>query len=99
MYSKANRKHCKICLPCINCRKFTKCFKFSLAEYRNIVVQNASKYIFVCVCVCVCGGGGGGGGKGCGLWPFQEYFTHIEPIVHQRWAKTREPGEKPPEHP
>ena len=24
---------------------------------------------------------------------FQEYFTYIEPIVHQRWAKTREPGE------
>ena len=31
--------------------------------------------------------------------PFQEYFTYIEPIVHQRWAKTREPGEKPPDHP
>ena len=24
-------------------------------------------------------GVGGGGG---GLWPFQEYFTYIEPIVH-----------------
>ena len=35
--------------------------------------------------------GGGGGG---GLWPFQEYFTYIEPIVHQRWTKTREPGKK-----
>ena len=22
------------------------------------------------------------------LRPFQEYFTYIEPIVHQRWAKT-----------
>ena len=29
------------------------------------------------------------------LRPFQEYFTYIEPIVHQRWAKTGEPGEKP----
>ena len=33
------------------------------------------------------------------LWPFQEYFTYIEPIVHQRWVKTREPGENPPDHP
>ena len=33
------------------------------------------------------------------LRPFQEYFTYIEPIVHQRWAKTGEPGEKPPDHP
>ena len=32
------------------------------------------------------------------LQPFQEYFTYIELIVHQRWAKTREPGEKPPDH-
>ena len=31
--------------------------------------------------------------------PFQDYFTYIEPIVHQRWAKTGEPGEKPPDHP
>ena len=23
---------------------------------------------------------------------FQEYFTCIEPIVHQKWAKTGEPG-------
>ena len=30
---------------------------------------------------------------------FQEYFTYIEPIVHQRWAKTGVPGEKPPDHP
>ena len=29
------------------------------------------------------------------LWPFQEYFTYIEPIIHQRWVKTGEPGEKP----
>ena len=28
------------------------------------------------------------------LRPFQEYFTYIELIVHQRWAKTGEPGEK-----
>ena len=28
------------------------------------------------------------------LRPFQEYFTYIEPIVHQRWAKTGEPGKK-----
>ena len=34
------------------------------------------------------------------LQPFQEYFTYIEPIVHQRWAKTGEPEEKnPPDHP
>ena len=33
------------------------------------------------------------------LRPFQEYFTYIEPIVHRRWAKTGEPGEKPPDHP
>ena len=33
------------------------------------------------------------------LRPFQEYFTYIEPIVHQRWAKTGEPGEKSPDHP
>ena len=33
------------------------------------------------------------------LRPFQEYFTFIEPIVHRRWAKTGEPGEKPPDHP
>ena len=32
------------------------------------------------------------------LRPFQEYFTYIEPIVHQTWAKTRGPGEKPPDH-
>ena len=24
---------------------------------------------------------------------------YIKPIVHQRWTKTGEPGEKPPEHP
>ena len=28
------------------------------------------------------------------LRPFQEYFTCIKPIVHQRWAKTGEPGGK-----
>ena len=33
------------------------------------------------------------------LRPFQEYINYIEPIVHQRWAKTREPGEKTPDHP
>ena len=33
------------------------------------------------------------------LRPFQEYFTYIEPIVHRRWAKTGEPGEKPPDYP
>ena len=32
------------------------------------------------------------------LRPFQEYFTYIEPIIHQRWA-TEEPEEKPPDHP
>ena len=34
-----------------------------------------------------------------GLRPFQEYFTYIKLIVDQRWAKTREPGDKPPDHP
>ena len=33
------------------------------------------------------------------LWPFQEHFTYIKSIIHQRWAKTGEPGEKPPDHP
>ena len=33
------------------------------------------------------------------LWPLQEYFNYIEPIVYQRWAKTGEPGEKPPDYP
>ena len=32
------------------------------------------------------------------LWPFQEYFSYIEPIVYQRRAKTEEPGGKPPDH-
>ena len=38
-------------------------------------------------------------GVGVGVWPFQEYFTYVEPISHQRWAKTGEPREKPPDHP
>ena len=29
---------------------------------------------------------GGGGGEVYG--PFKRYFIYIEPIVHQRWAKT-----------
>ena len=33
------------------------------------------------------------------LQPFQEYFTYIEPIIYQKWVKTGEPGEKPPDHP
>ena len=33
------------------------------------------------------------------LFGFQEYFTYIEPIVHQSWTKTGEHGEKPPDHP
>ena len=33
------------------------------------------------------------------LRPFQEYFTYIEHIVIQRWAKTGVPGEKPPDLP
>ena len=37
--------------------------------------------------------------KNSGLRPFQEYFTYIEPIVNQRWAKTGVPGEKPPDLP
>ena len=28
------------------------------------------------------------------LQPFQEYFTHIEPTVYQRWAKAGVFGEK-----
>ena len=40
-----------------------------------------------------------GGGRGRGLRPFQEYFTYIGPIVHQRWAKTGEAGENSPGHP
>ena len=35
----------------------------------------------------------------CVLRPFQEYLTSIELIVHQRWAKTGERGEKPPVYP
>ena len=31
------------------------------------------------------------------LQPFQEYITYIEPIINQRWAKTRVPVEKPPD--
>ena len=34
-----------------------------------------------------------------GFTALQEYFTYIELGVHQRWAKTGEPGEKPPDHP
>ena len=30
--------------------------------------------------------------------PFKN-ISHIEPIVHQRWAKTGKPREKPPDHP
>ena len=33
------------------------------------------------------------------LRPFQEYFTYVEPIVNQRWAKTGVPGEKSPDLP
>ena len=33
------------------------------------------------------------------LWPFQEYFTYIELIVNQRWAKTGVPREKAPDLP
>ena len=32
------------------------------------------------------------------LGPFRECFTHIELIVHQRWAKTRKLREKQPDH-
>ena len=35
---------------------------------------------------------------GGGLHPFQEYFTYIEPIVHQRWANSGEPGKKTKKH-
>ena len=57
-----------------------------------IKVIRFSEYILY-VCVCVWGGGGGvGEGRGAGLGVggevVQEYFTYIEPIVHQRWAKT-----------
>ena len=33
------------------------------------------------------------------LWPFQEYFTYDELIINQKRAKTRVPGEKPPDLP
>ena len=46
------------------------------------------------VVVVVAGGGGGLGGWGLSLRPFQEYFTCVEPIIHQRWAKTGEPWGK-----
>ena len=39
----------------------------------------------------------GGGGEGV-YGPFKN-ISHIEPTVHQKWAKTGEPGEKPPGHP
>ena len=55
-----------------------------------------TKLFFVVVFFFCRGGGGGGGG---GLRLFQEYFAYIKPIVHQRWAKTGEPVEKPPDHP
>ena len=29
---------------------------------------------------------------------FQDYFIYTESIIYQRWAKTREPGDKPPDH-
>ena len=32
------------------------------------------------------------------LQPFQEYFAYIAPVVHQRWLKTGESREKPPDH-
>ena len=28
------------------------------------------------------------------LQPFQEYFTHVEPVVTQRWPKIKSPGRK-----
>ena len=31
------------------------------------------------------------------IFVFQEYFSYIESIVEQRWAKTGVPGEKPPD--
>ena len=33
------------------------------------------------------------------LRPFRKYFTDIEAIVNQRWAKTGVPGEKTPDLP
>ena len=33
------------------------------------------------------------------LWPFQDYFTYIEPIVYLRWVNTGVPREKPPDLP
>ena len=52
---------------------------------------------FFLVCVCVWGGGGGGEG---GLQPLSRIFHfNIELIVHQRCAKTGEPGKEPPDHP
>ena len=37
--------------------------------------------------------------KHMGFTAFQEYWTYIESIVNQRWAKTGVPGEKPPDLP
>ena len=33
----------------------------------------------------------------CVLWPFSQYFTNIQPMVKQRWAKTNAFAQKPPD--
>ena len=55
-----------------------------LVRIDSIIIHHGSFFFFFLIWV---------------LRPFQEYFTYIEPIVHRRWAKTGEPGEKPPDHP
>ena len=58
----------------------------------------ASFFLFF-FCVFFLRGGGGGGGGGEGGWGVGEVtalsriFHLYRPIVHQRWAKTGEPGE------
>ena len=54
--------------------------------------------VFFCFFFFVFFWGGGGGGWGVVVQTFQEYFTYFEPIVHQRWVKMGEPGEKPSHH-
>ena len=61
---------------------------------RHVKQTNKHACMYVCMYVCI--------DFFFLIWvlrPFQEYFTYIEPIVHRRWAKTGEPGEKPPDHP
>ena len=44
-------------------------------------------------------GGVEAGVGGGGVKALEEYFSFIERIIHQWWAKTGEPREKTPDHP